>query len=83
MQIKADVTGRDVRRVLVGEATALGAALLASVATGIFADMPEAVSRTVQVAKEPFRPDPSRRSLYDENYDRYRRLYDGVEEALT
>jgi xylulokinase len=34
MQIKADVTGRPVHRVLVKEATALGAALLAGVATG-------------------------------------------------
>jgi len=83
MQIKADVTGREVRRVLVSEATALGAALLAGVATGVFQDMPDAVSRTVQVADEPFRPDPTRRTLYDENYDRYRRLYDGVEGALT
>ena len=30
----------------------LGAALLAGVATGIFSDMPDAVSRTVQVAVE-------------------------------
>jgi xylulokinase len=83
MQIKADVTGREVRRVLVSEATALGAALLAGVATGVFQDMPDAVSRSIQVADEPFRPDPTRRTLYDENYDRYRRLYDGVEGALT
>ncbi len=83
MQIKADVTGREVRRVLVSEATALGAALLAGVATGIFPDLPHAVSRTVRVADEPFHPDPARRSLYDENYDRYRRLYDGVEGSLT
>jgi xylulokinase len=83
MQIKADVTGRPVRRVLVPEATALGAALLAGVATGIFPDITDAVTRTVRVADQPFLPDPERRSLYDDAYANYRRLYDGVEGALT
>jgi xylulokinase len=83
MQIKADVTGRAVRRVLVPEATALGAALLAGVATEIFTDMSDAVARTVKLADEPFVPDPTRRSLYDECYQRYRRLFDGVEGALA
>jgi xylulokinase len=83
MQIKADVTGREVRRVLVPEATALGAALLAGVATNIFTDMTDAVERTVTLADEPFLPDPVRQSLYDESYARYRRLFDGVEGALA
>jgi xylulokinase len=83
MQIKADVTGRPVRRVLVKEATALGAALLASVAAGIYSDLHDAVNRTVAVAEEPFVPNVTKRSLYDEAYGRYRDLYDAVEEALT
>lgn len=83
MQIKADVTGRPVRRVLVKEATALGAALLASVAVGIFSDLNDAVSRTVTMAEEPFVPDASNRSRYNEAYRRYRDLYDAVEGALA
>lgn len=83
MQIKADVTGRPVRRVLVKEATALGAALLASVTVGIFADLNDAVGRTVTMAEEPFTPDPENLAAYDEAYGRYRLLYDAVEEALT
>jgi xylulokinase len=83
MQIKADVTGRPIHRVTVKEATALGAALLAAVAGGIFSDLDQAVSRSVTLAEEPFAPDPAHRSRYDENYGRYRKLYDAVESALT
>jgi xylulokinase len=83
MQIKADVTGRPVRRVLVKEATALGAALLAGVAAGTFTGLAEGVSRTVAVADEPFLADPSTRALYDAAYGRYRALYDAVEGTLA
>jgi xylulokinase len=83
MQIKADVTGRTLHRVLVKEATALGAALLAGVAADIFTDLPDAVSRTITVSDEPFEPDSSMQSRYDEAYHRYRDLYDAVEGALT
>ncbi len=83
MQIKADVTARPVRRVVVKEATALGAALLASVALGIFPNLNDAVSQMVTLAETPFEPNPSNRSRYDEAYRRYRDLYDAVEGALT
>jgi xylulokinase len=83
MQIKADVTGRAVQRVLVKEATAHGAALLAGVAAGVFTDLSDAVNRTVTMDDEPFTPDPANRARYDEDYGRYRKLYDAVEGALT
>jgi xylulokinase len=83
MQIKADVTGRPVRRVLVPEAAAHGAALLAGVAADLFLDLSDAVRRTVSVADEAYVADPVRASLYAESYQRYRALYDGVEGALT
>ena len=83
MQIKADVTGRPVRRVLAAEATALGAALLAGIAAGIFANLDEAVGRAVVLAPDPFVPDEARQALYADAYTRYRALYRGVEEALT
>jgi xylulokinase len=83
MQIKADVTGRPVYRVLVKEATALGAALLAGVSAGTFKDLDDAVARTVTLAAEPFEANPRRAALYDEAYARYRSLYDAVEGGLT
>jgi xylulokinase len=83
MQIKADVTGRVMRRVMVQEATALGAALLAGVAAEIFTDLGDAVSRTVTLAAEPFVPRDNVRAPYDEAYQQYRKLYDAVEKATT
>ena len=83
MQIKADVTGRAMRRVMVSEATALGSALLAGVAAGIFSDLTEAVDRSVTLADAPFTPNPANRSRYDDDYGRYRRLFDALEGALT
>jgi xylulokinase len=83
MQIKADVTARPVRRVLVPEATALGAALLAGVSTGTFTDLDDAVARTVTLADEPFVADPGSQAIYADTYERYRALFDGIEGALT
>ena len=82
LQIKADVTGRAMRPVRVEEPTALGAALLAGVAAGTYADLSDAVARTVAVAAEPIVPGPDV-DRYAEHYGAYRRLYDGVEQALT
>lgn len=83
MQIKADVTGRPVRRVLVPEATALGAALLAGISAGVFADLHDGVKRTVTLADDPFLANPVNHSIYAEAYGRYRALFDGVEGALS
>jgi xylulokinase len=82
-QIKADVLDRPVRRLLADEATAMGAAMLAGVAAGTFADIDDAVARSVQLDPEPILPQPSGVAVYAETYGRYRRLFDHVEEALT
>jgi len=83
MQIKADVSGRPVRGVLVDEATALGAAMLAGVAVGTFASFSDAADRAVALAPEPFTPEPANARLYDEAYGRYCRLFDEVESVTT
>lgn len=82
-QIKADVLGRPVRQVLSAQATALGAAMLAGVAVGTFADLADAVDRAVQLEAEPIVPDPANLSVYEDAYRRYRALFDHVEEALA
>jgi xylulokinase len=81
LQIKADVLNRPVRPVLAAEPTAVGAAMLAGVSTGMFTDLDDAVMRTVAIAPEPVRPDPDRADRYAECYASYRRLYDGVERS--
>lgn len=83
LQIKADVTGRRVQPVLSSEPTALGAAVLAGVAAGTFADPADGVTRTVRLAPRSFVPDHRTREVYAERYAQYRALYDGVEGALA
>jgi xylulokinase len=83
LQIKADVTGRPVRAVRVVEATALGAAMLAAVGAGTFADLDEAVKTCVVTADEPIMPRRDFAEVYAVAYQRYRRLFDGVEGALA
>lgn len=83
MQIKADVLGRPVRSVLSDEATAHGAAMLAAVAGGLFRNCEEAVEQGVSLAPHPVEPDAAAVTLYADAYQEYRRLFDGVEEALA
>lgn len=83
LQIKADVTGRPMRGVRGDAATSAGAAMLAAVAAGAFRDASEAAARCVHLEPETVLPRPEHRDVYDEGYARYRRLYDGVEGALT
>jgi xylulokinase len=82
-QIKADVLDRPLRRLLTAEATAMGAAMLAGVAAGTFADIDDAVARGVRLDPEPIVPEPAGVAVYAEAYSRYRRLFDHVEEALA
>jgi xylulokinase len=83
LQIKADVTGRTVGAVLADEPTALGAAVLAGLAAGVFRDVSDAVARTVTLSPRAYQSDERAAAVYQERYAQYRALYDGVEGALT
>lgn len=80
--IKADVLGRPVRRVLSEEATAVGAAMVAGVGSGVFASFPEA-SVAAQLDESTIDPDPAAQPHYAEAYGRYRAAFDAVESALA
>jgi xylulokinase len=73
-QIKADVTGLQVRVPEITETTALGAAFLALVGTGAYATLAEASEHIVRF-REHCEPDPSTMPLYTEAYERYRQTY--------
>jgi xylulokinase len=83
LQIKADVTGRPVRPVLTAEPTATGAAVLAGLAAGTFADAADAVGRTVALSARCYEPDQRTAIVYAERYAQYRALFDGAERALA
>jgi len=73
-QVKADVTGLPVQRVMVTDAACLGAAMLAAVGVGFFQNLEETVKAMVQVG-EVFDPVPARVSRYDELFAAWRGLY--------
>ncbi len=73
-QIKADVLGRRMEVPACGDATALGAALLAGVGTHVYESFEQAVHQTVSV-KRVQEPDAGTREAYDAGYEKYRELY--------
>ena len=77
--MKADVTGRRVRVMASDEATALGAAMLAGVGAGTFADLDEAVAGLTTLDPIVYEPDPTTSPAYADAYGRYRGLFDAIE----
>ena len=73
-RIVASVLDLPLERTTVDEGAAYGAALLAGVTAGTFADAHEAVERCVRV-RDRIEPDPSWVDAYGEGYARYRELY--------
>ncbi len=81
MQIKADVTGKKIVVPSADTATALGAAILAGVGTGVFHDYEDAVARTVTVQRE-FVPNPENEAVYAEGYAVYLGLYQNLKNIM-
>ena len=81
LALQADVYGRAVRRTEVDEGPAYGAALLAGVAAGAFADVEEA-SGQVRLRAEVTEPDAARAARYDELYAVYRSLYGSLRDQM-
>lgn len=73
-QIIADVLGTELVTVNTTEGAAFGAALLASVGAGFYADVPAAAEAMVHVTGRT-EPDERRAQVYPAYYERYRALY--------
>jgi xylulokinase len=74
LRIVASVLGIPLERTVVEEGAAYGAALLAGVGCGAFADVHEAVARAVHV-RDVVEPDASWQEAYEHGYARYKLLY--------
>jgi xylulokinase len=83
-EIVASVLGIPLERTAVDEGAAYGAALLAGVRAGRFADAHEAVAECVRVTGR-VEPNASWTNAYDEGYQRFRALYPALRplQALT
>lgn len=77
----ADLFGLPLRTIR-GEGAALGAGLLAAVATGIFSSLPEACSAVIQYGQTQA-PDPASTERYRRLHALYRRLYPALKESFA
>ena len=73
-QIRADALDRTLTRVAAPEAGALGAAMMAGVASGQIASL-DAATQTIVARDATFTPDPTRSALANERFARFRDLY--------
>ncbi|MDF1569933.1 MAG: FGGY family carbohydrate kinase [Spirochaetaceae bacterium] len=73
VQLLADVFGRPFTRTAENEAGALGAAIIAGVGSGRFADFREGAEALVRFT-DTFEPDSERHLAYDRNYRRYKEI---------
>jgi len=76
-QTKANVTGLPVEVPNVREGTAMGAAMLAGIGTGVYTDTHDASVRTYK-AKCTYQPKDELKLVYDEFYSAYREFYKSV-----
>jgi xylulokinase len=81
-RIVASVLGIPLERTNSEEGSAFGAALLAGVRAGVFADLDEAVARCVRVS-ERIEPDADWAATYDDGYARFRALYPALRPLQT
>jgi xylulokinase len=73
-QIRADAFGFSLRRAAVSEATALGAAILAGLGSGVMPSLTDAVRQLVTFDRT-FEPNSANRGYYDDRFGKYRELY--------
>ena len=76
-QIQANIYGCRVETVEVGEATALGAAMIAAVGAGVYQDLAEASAHMVHV-KDVYDPDPETMAKYDQVFEVWQACYEGL-----
>lgn len=73
-QIKADVCGVEIGSMAESECTSLGAAILAAVALGYYADAASAAA-VGNALGETLPPDPGNKDLYDKGFARYQKVW--------
>lgn len=76
VQIYADVTGRPIHIAGSAQAPALGSAIHAAVAAGVYPDIHLAAESMGKLKAEPVLPIPEHKAVYDQLYAEYKKLYD-------
>jgi xylulokinase len=73
-QIQADVFGLPLQQTLLGEQAGAGAAMLAGVGAGVYANLPEACAQVVRLGPVT-EPNAARHERYDALYAHFCELY--------
>jgi L-ribulokinase len=76
MQIYADVTGRSFKLAGSMQAPALGAAMHAAVAAGVYPNIEAAAEKMAKLKDEVIQPIPANKMVYDQLYAEYKTLHD-------
>lgn len=80
-KIMANVCGLELERIESEEGPGYGGAMLAAVACGEYASVEEAAAKLVKVT-DTVRPEPELTGRYEEQYQRFRRIYPAVKELF-
>ncbi|MGD0330864.1 MAG: FGGY family carbohydrate kinase [Nitrososphaeria archaeon] len=82
-QIKADVTGIDIRVPIVEDAAAaLGSAILAGVGSGVYKNVQEGVKRCIRF-KDVYSPRSEHHENYARIHEKYNKVYDSISKAYN
>jgi xylulokinase len=73
-QMQADIYGKPVSKLGVGEASVLGAAILGGFGAGVFETIEEGVEKMVSIEAQ-YTPDAGNHAVYNEVFEIYRNLY--------
>lgn len=83
MQLMADVIGMPIKLHRSEQTCAIGAAMFAATAAGVFTDVAEAMQQMGQGFDREYRPNPQHTIQYAKRYARYTRVGNFIEEQIT
>ena len=82
-EIQADMFGQEIYKSLSEEQAGIGAAIMAAVGTGAYADYQEACGRIVEFSDDVVEPDEERRKIYEERFQIFQELYPANRELFA
>ncbi len=74
VQLRSDLTGKEIQVLKTDEAVCLGAAILAGIAIGKYENASDAASKLVEIDTS-FQPNEKNRNIYDQQLKRYKVIY--------
>jgi len=81
LQLKADITGKEVVTLNVSESGCLAGAMLGGVATEVYDSVPQAVQQLVR-ERTLYKPDPEMHQRYERYFELYKQLWPQVREII-